>query len=86
MQSALDVQSTFLDISRSTIFEQLPHCVLELHHAKTTTSASKPDANLQAVLAEQFPGYQDDVEQPTCQGPTAMSPTIPAQTLKLKRT
>jgi hypothetical protein len=86
MQTVLDVQFTFLDISRSTTSGQLPHCVLELHNAKTTTFASKPEAYLEVVLAEQFPENQDIVDQPACQGPTAMFPKIPAETLKLKRT
>jgi hypothetical protein len=38
MQSALDIQSTFPDMSRSTIAGHLPHSALELRRAETTTS------------------------------------------------
>jgi hypothetical protein len=52
MQSALHIQSTFLDMLRSTTARHLPHSVLELHCAKTTTSASQLEAHLQAALVE----------------------------------
>lgn len=55
MQSALNVQSTFLDMLCSTTSRQLPHSVLELHHAKPT-SVSQLEEHLQATTAEQFPG------------------------------
>jgi hypothetical protein len=41
----------------------LPHSALELHHAETTTSASQPDAHLQAALVGQFPENHDIIEQ-----------------------
>jgi hypothetical protein len=67
MQSALHVQSTFLDMSGSTIAEHLPHSSLELRRAETTTSASQLEAHHQAVPVEQFPGNRDIVEQSACQ-------------------
>jgi hypothetical protein len=39
MQSALDIQSNLLDISRSTIAGHLPYSSLELRHAEMTTFA-----------------------------------------------
>lgn len=56
MQSALNVQSTFLDMSFSTASRQLSHSVLELHHAETTTCVSRLEAHPQATTPEQFPG------------------------------
>jgi hypothetical protein len=76
MQSALDIQSTFLDISPSTTAGHFPHSVLELRHAEAITSTSQPEAHLPAAPVKQFPE-----DQATCQvaeGPTTMSPTIPA--------
>jgi hypothetical protein len=49
MQSALDVQSTFLDMSLSTTAEHHSHCVLEIRHTETTTSSSQLEAHLQAA-------------------------------------
>jgi hypothetical protein len=62
MKSALIIQSTFLDISRSVSMGH-PHSALELHLAKTTTSAWKLEAYLQASPVEQFPENRDIVEQ-----------------------
>jgi hypothetical protein len=66
MQSALDVQSTFLDMSLSDTAGYLPHIVLELRRAETTTSVSHLEAHIQAAPAEQFPEKRI-VEQSTCQ-------------------
>jgi hypothetical protein len=63
MQSALNIQSKFLDILCSTTPRHLPHCVLELRHAETTTSASQLEEYLQAAPAEQFPGNHSIIEQ-----------------------
>jgi hypothetical protein len=63
MQSALRVQSTFLDMLLSTTAGHLPHSALELLHAETTTSASWLEAHFQAALVEQFPENRDIVEQ-----------------------
>jgi hypothetical protein len=63
MQSALHVQSTFLDLSRSTTAGHLPHNALELCRAETTTSASQLEAHLQAAPVEKFPENYDIDEQ-----------------------
>jgi hypothetical protein len=63
IQSALNVQSTFPSMSRSTTAGHLPHSALELHHAKTTTSVSQLETNLQAASAEEFPENYHIVEQ-----------------------
>jgi hypothetical protein len=55
MKSALDVQSTFLDMSRSTTAGRLPHSALQFRRVETTSSASQPEADLQIAPAEQFP-------------------------------
>jgi hypothetical protein len=67
MQSALHVQSNFLDMSRSTTAGYLPHSPLELRRAETTTSTSQLEAHLQAALVEQFPENHDIVEQSASQ-------------------
>jgi hypothetical protein len=54
MQSAFHVQSTFLDMSRSTTNGHLSHSALELRRAETTTSASQLEAHLQAAPVEQL--------------------------------
>jgi hypothetical protein len=54
IQSAMNIQSTFLDMSRSPTTWHLPHSMLELCHAKTTTSASQLKAHLQAAWANHF--------------------------------
>jgi hypothetical protein len=59
MQSALDIQSTFLDMLCSTTAGHLPQSALELRHAETTTSASQLGAHLQAAPVEYFPEYHD---------------------------
>lgn len=41
-------------MSYSTTTGQLAHCVLELCHAKTTTSVSQAEVHLQATPEEQF--------------------------------
>jgi hypothetical protein len=66
MQSALHVQSTFLDISRSTTAGHLPHSALDLRSAETTTSASQLEAHLQAAPVEQFPENHGITEQSAC--------------------
>jgi hypothetical protein len=60
MQSALHVQSTFLDMSCSTTAGHLPHSALELRRA------SQLEAHLHAPV-EQFPENHDIVEQSACQ-------------------
>jgi hypothetical protein len=67
MQSALHVQSTFLDTSRSTTAGHLLHSALELRRTETTTSASQLEAHLQAAPVEQFPQNHDIIEQSVCQ-------------------
>jgi hypothetical protein len=37
MQSALDIQSTFLDMSRSVTARHLPHTAMDISHAEITT-------------------------------------------------
>jgi hypothetical protein len=70
MQSVLDLQPTFLDMSLSSTAGYLPHNELELPHAETRTSASQLEAHLQAAPVEQFPGNHDIAEQSACrQGP-----------------
>jgi hypothetical protein len=66
MQSALHVQSTFLDISRSTSAGHLPYSALERHRAETITSATQLEAQLQAAPVEQFSENHDIVEQSAC--------------------
>jgi hypothetical protein len=63
MQSALHVNSTYLDMSRSTTTGHIPHSALELRRAVTTSSASQLEAHLQAAPVEQFPENHDIVEQ-----------------------
>jgi hypothetical protein len=67
MQSAINIQSSFLDVSHLTTAGHLPHSVLKLHHAETTTSASQVEAHQQAAKIHQFPGNHDMVEQSVCQ-------------------
>jgi hypothetical protein len=67
MQSARHVQSTFLDMSRSTTVRHLPHSALELRRAETTTSASQQEAHLKAAPVEQFQENHDIVEESACQ-------------------
>lgn len=52
MQSALEVQSTFLDILRLTTAGYLPHTALELRRAEATISASQLEAHPQAAPVE----------------------------------
>jgi hypothetical protein len=66
MQSALHVQSTFPDMSRSTTAGHLPHSALELRPTETT-SVTQLEAHLQADQVEQFKGNYDSVEQSACQ-------------------
>jgi hypothetical protein len=66
MQSALDIQSIFLDISLSTIAGHLAHSALEFRRAKGTTFVSEPEAHLQAVPAEEFPKNQDIIQHSAC--------------------
>jgi hypothetical protein len=68
MQSALHVQSTFLDMSRSTIAGYLPHSALELRRAETTNSASQLKAHLQAAPVEHFTESHNIAEQSECPG------------------
>jgi hypothetical protein len=56
MKSALDIQSTFLDMLRSATAVHL-HGALELCRAQTTAEAAS---------VEQFPEIQDAVEQSAC--------------------
>jgi hypothetical protein len=67
MQSAHHVQTSFLDMSRSTTAGHLPHSALELCRAETKTSASQLQAHLQATPVEQFPENHDIVERSACQ-------------------
>jgi hypothetical protein len=53
MQSAHDVQSTFLDVPHSISTGHLPHAVMGLRRAKST-SASLLEVHLQAAPVEQF--------------------------------
>jgi hypothetical protein len=59
MQSLLVIQSTFLDMLRSTIAGHLPHSMLELHRAETITqlTASQLEEHLQAALVVEEPRY-----------------------------
>jgi hypothetical protein len=54
MQLSLTVQSTFLDMSRSTTAGNIPHNALELPRAETTTSALQLEAGIRAAPIEQF--------------------------------
>jgi hypothetical protein len=63
VQAGLNFQFTFLDMSRSTTDGHLPHIVLQLRRAETTTSASQLEIHLQAAPAEQFSERQDTAEQ-----------------------
>jgi hypothetical protein len=63
MQTALDIQSIFLDESRSTIAGHLAHSALEFRRVKATTSVSQLEAQLQAAPAEEFPKIEDVVQQ-----------------------
>jgi hypothetical protein len=67
MQSFLHIQSTFLDMLRSTTARYLTHSVLELHHLETITSASELEANLQVAPVEQFQENHNIVEHSACQ-------------------
>jgi hypothetical protein len=70
MQSAFDIQSTFLNFPSSTTsrYTHLPHNVLELRRAETTISAcSHQGAHLQAAQVKHFPENHDIVEQSACQ-------------------
>jgi hypothetical protein len=83
MQSAFDIKFTFLDMSRSTIAGHLPHRALELRRAGTTTSAAQLQTYLQAAPVEQLPENRHFLEQSSVS--TTLSPTIPSQTLAMKR-
>jgi hypothetical protein len=63
MQSAFNVRSTFLVMSRSSTAEQLSHTALELRRAETTISASPIEAHLGAASVELFPENHDNAEQ-----------------------
>jgi hypothetical protein len=63
MQSAINFQSTFLYMSRSTIAGKFPHGALELHLAEYTNSASQLQAYLQIAPVERFPESPDIVDQ-----------------------
>jgi hypothetical protein len=66
-QSALNVQSSFLDMSRSTTARPLLHSALELRRAETSTSASQLEGRLLAAQVERFPENRDIVERADCQ-------------------
>jgi hypothetical protein len=66
MQSALDIQYTFMNTSRSVIAEHLPHSALELRRAEIIASASQLAVHLQAAPVEQFPENHDIVEHSAC--------------------
>jgi hypothetical protein len=67
VQSALGIQSTFLDTLRSTTAGHLPYSALELRPAETTTSASQLEVHLQDVPVEQFPENHNIIDQAACQ-------------------
>jgi hypothetical protein len=67
MESAIHIQSTFLDMSHSTTAGRLPHSVLELHSAEITTPASLLESNLHAAPIEQFQENHSIVEQSASQ-------------------
>jgi hypothetical protein len=54
MQSALKVQSIFLDMSHSATARQFPHITLELRPAETITPASLLEAHLVTAQVEQL--------------------------------
>jgi hypothetical protein len=62
----IDFQSSFLDMSHSTIAGHLPHSMPKLHHAETATSATQVEAHLQAAKIQQFPENHNVVEQAAC--------------------
>jgi hypothetical protein len=64
MQSALDVQSIFLDMSCPITARRFPHSALGLRRAEITTSASQLKTHLQAAPAEYFQENHDIVEWP----------------------
>jgi hypothetical protein len=66
MQSALNIQSSFLDMLHSTTAGHLPQSAQELCHAETTTSVSQLQAYHQATLVEQFT-KNNDIEPSACQ-------------------
>jgi hypothetical protein len=67
MQSAFDVQSTSLNISRSTTAKDLSHSALELRRTETTASASHLEAYLKASPVEQLPKNHVIIEHSACQ-------------------
>jgi hypothetical protein len=75
--SALHVQSTFLDMSRSTTNGHIPDSASELRRAETTTYTARQEARLRAPL-EQLQGNHSIVEQAAYQvahrGPHDTSP------------
>jgi hypothetical protein len=54
MQSAFDIQFTFLDMSHSTTAGRLPRNAPELRRAETTASAAQLQASLQEAPVEQL--------------------------------
>jgi hypothetical protein len=61
MQSALDPQSTSLDMLRSTTVGHFPRSALKLHSAETTTSASQIEATV-----DKFPENRDGIKLAAC--------------------
>jgi hypothetical protein len=86
MQSALDVQSTFLDMSPPTTPGHFPQNDLELLRPETANSAFQLEVHLQAAPVEQCSENHGIFEQSACQhtGAHGNVPTILAQTLALK--
>lgn len=65
IQWALDIQSTFLDMLRSTTTWH-PPTVLELRPVETT-SISQLEVHLQAASVKQLPANHDIIEPSACQ-------------------
>jgi hypothetical protein len=66
MQPPFHVKSIFLGVTFKHS-RHLPHSVLELHHAETTTSVSELQVPQQAALIAEFPENDDITEMSACQ-------------------
>jgi hypothetical protein len=66
MQWAREIQSTFLDMPRSTTSGLIPHSALELRLGEITTPATQLEVQRQAAPLEQF-SENHVIDQSTCQ-------------------
>jgi hypothetical protein len=63
MQSAINIQPTFLGMLSSITIGHLIFSALELHSDETTTSTSQLEAHIQTATVEQFEESRDIFEQ-----------------------